>query len=61
MQDQGNEVVKRDSVREIYEKNGEALVRNLVHASVFTLSSYTLVSVAEVLFDLIKFDSQVRD
>lgn len=39
-------------IREIAQQNGEALVLNLVHASVFCLHSYMLPDVAEVLTEL---------
>uniref|UniRef100_A0A1A9Z3X1 Uncharacterized protein n=1 Tax=Glossina pallidipes TaxID=7398 RepID=A0A1A9Z3X1_GLOPL len=39
-------------VVEIAQQNGEALVMNLVHASVFCLHSYMLPDVAEVLTEL---------
>ncbi|KAI9585971.1 transportin-3 [Glossina fuscipes] len=39
-------------VAEIAQQNGEALVMNLVHASVFCLHSYMLPDVAEVLTEL---------
>lgn len=53
------EVVKKEAVRPIFEKHGEALVRSLLHASVYVLPSWTLPGVAEVLYDLIQFDIQV--
>lgn len=39
-------------VKEIAEQNGEALVLNLIHASIFCLHSYMLPDVAEVLTEL---------
>ncbi|KNE87641.1 hypothetical protein PSTG_18968 [Puccinia striiformis f. sp. tritici PST-78] len=39
-------------VKEIAAQNAEALVMNLIHASVFCLHSYMLPDVAEVLPDL---------
>lgn len=60
MQDLTTEAVKREAVRRIYEDHGESLVRNLLHASVFVLPSYTLVGVGEVLYDLIQFRNKVK-
>ena len=42
----------RPLVREIAEANGEALIMQLIHASVFCLHSYMLPDVAEVLTEL---------
>lgn len=41
--------VEKELVRQIVEVNGEALVMNLVHASVFCLHSYMLNDVADVI------------
>ncbi|XP_037958444.1 transportin-3 isoform X2 [Teleopsis dalmanni] len=42
----------RPLVKDIAEQNGEALVVNLLHASVFYLHAYMLPEVAEVLYEL---------
>lgn len=43
----------------IYEKIGKALVERLVRAIVFSLPSYALANVAEVLYGLVQFDKEV--
>ncbi|KAL5279891.1 Trn-SR family protein [Megaselia abdita] len=42
----------RDIVRGIIAQNGDALVVNLIHASIFYLHSYMLPDVADVLYEL---------
>lgn len=46
-----NEIVKH-LVQQIARQNGEALIMNLIHASVFCLHSYMLADVAEVIAEL---------
>lgn len=42
----------RDVVRAIIAQNGDALVANLIHSSIFYLHSYMLPDVADVLYEL---------
>lgn len=50
---------KQHLVHQIVQANGEALVMNLIHASVFYLHSYMLSDVADVLVELKQIDSQL--
>ncbi|XKL63826.1 hypothetical protein PGB90_006190 [Kerria lacca] len=50
---------KRKAVGHIYEKIGKALVERLVRAIVFSLPSYALANVAEVLYGLVQFDKEM--
>lgn len=54
-----NGVPQKEAVQQIFEKIGESLVMNLIHSSIFILRSSMISDVAEVLFDLIKFNSKV--
>lgn len=45
-------------VRQLIEKQGQVLVSTLIHSSVFSLSSYMLPDVADVIYELVQFDNQ---
>lgn len=50
---------KKEAVQQIFEKIGESLIMNLIHASIFILRSSLIYDVSEVIFDLIQFNSKV--
>lgn len=50
--------MKRMLVKQLVYANGEALIMNLVHASVFYLHSYMLSDVADVIVELKSIDSE---
>lgn len=52
-------IAKQETVRQIFEKIGELLVHNLLHASIFVLRSSMIPDVADVLYDLLQINTQV--
>lgn len=52
---------KQHLVHQIVQANGEALVMNLIHASVYYLHSYMMSDVADVLIELKQIDAQLLD
>lgn len=52
---------KQHLVHRIVQANGDALVMNLIHASVFYLHSYMMCDVADVLIELKQIDAQQLD
>ncbi|XP_015607153.1 transportin-3 isoform X2 [Cephus cinctus] len=51
--------IRRQLVQEIVRKEGQSLVARLLHASVFSLHSYMLSDVADVIVELISFDREL--
>lgn len=54
-----NNVLKRNIVHQLVQAHGEALVNNLIHASLFYLHSYMLSDVADVLLEIKEIDEQL--
>lgn len=52
---------KQHLVHQIVQANGNALVRNLIHASVYYLHSYMMSDVADVLIELKQIDAQLLE
>lgn len=47
-------------MQHILQEKGQTLVIKLLHAAVFSLSSYMLSDVADVIIELVRNDSEVR-
>lgn len=52
--------IRQQLVQEIVKEKGQTLVTRLLHASVYSLSSYMLGEVADVILELAMLDRGVR-
>lgn len=59
-QDNTNYEERKQYVTSIVNSIGEQLVNNLIQASVFSLQSYMLPDVIDVIVELMAYDKEVR-
>lgn len=53
--------MRHNLMKDIISKHGQALVNNLLHACVFSLHTYMMIDVADVLYELLSVDRQVSN